>query len=696
MNRIKKSTPSVFLSPRNWRTTWSDSPDILRRLVLLLTLMITFWAAYKVARTFLLVQSVISDARELSALAENGSLTLLQSSPTTLTTRLRSLSSDLRDLRTEAGPFSYGGVLFWWLPRYGGEATQASTLLEYADATADGAYTSLVLFERVSADIDAGRAQGKSVGVAALGALQRHSYEVQKAQDDMTRARAARNALDLPRLGESTRSLVERLDRLFPLWSTAVSGFALAPTLLGADRPQDFLLVIQNSDELRATGGFISSVIKVRMNKGDISSLEYHDSYDMDNINAPHPAAPAPLRQYMDANYWVFRDGNWSPDFPTTAKQLLNFYETNQSGTAAGVIATNLNMLAGILQTLGPIDVPGTGTQVTASNALSIIQANYDSPQGQGHTADWWAHRKDFAGKLMVSALEKIRNGQFDKTQFVHLLSDAIASKELLVYLTDPRGEGLVTLSGWDGSLSALSGDSLMIVDSNVGFNKVDPNIHRTADYKVNLDSSGNATSQLALTYTNANPKNASPCIHKPYYPPTYAELQQGCYWDYVRIVGAANARLTGSTSDIQAGTDDPINGRSVFSGYFVLPRGENREIRYDMELPRVVADGHIYRLHIERQPGAPVWSVHVSVTLPSVEGVESTPPPSRQNGNVLEYNLTLDQDLDIVIARPAPLFSNFNISVASAVLSITLVGLWLARRKNVIRAPGARPLKSI
>lgn len=695
MNRVKRSTPSIVFSPRNLRTAWSESPDLLRRLTLLLVIMITLWAAYKVVRTFLLVQNVIADARELSTLAENGSLTLLQSSPTNLTTRLRALSSDLRDLHAEAGPFSYAGVLFGWLPRYGAEATQAPTLLEYADTTAHGAYTSLVLFERVSADIDAGRAQGKSVGVAALGALQKHSFEVQWAQDDMARARTARNALDLPRLGESTRSMVERLDRLFPLWSTAVSGFALAPTLLGADKPQDFLLVIQNSDELRATGGFISSVIKVRMSKGDIASLEYHDSYDMDNINAAHPAAPAPLRQYMNANYWVFRDGNWSPDFPTTAKQLLNFYETNQNGTAAGVIATNLNMLAGILQTLGPIDVPGTGTQINSSNALSIIQANYDSPQGQGHTADWWAHRKDFAGKLMVSALEKIRNGRFDKTQFVHLLSDAIASKELLVYLTDPRGEAEVTSAGWDGSLSAPSGDSLMIVDSNVGFNKVDPNIHRTADYKVNLDSAGNGTAQLTLTYANANLKSASPCIHEPYYPPTYAELQQGCYWDYVRIVGTANARLSGSTPDIQAGTDDPINGRSVFSGYFVLPRGENRQIRYDMELPRVVADGHTYRLHIERQPGAPIWSVRVSVTLPSPEGVESSPPPSRQNGNVLEYDLTLDQDLDIVIARPAPLLSNFNISAASAVLSITLVALWLVRRRNVIRAFGARPLKS-
>jgi hypothetical protein len=680
-----ETTHPVKKLPVNWKL----SNHMRQALFLILILAVGSWGIYKIGRVFLLVENISADARDLSTVTENGSFAEWQSAPDVLTARLHSLKANLSDLHAEVGPFAYIGLLLGWVPRYGGEAAQAPALLEFADSAAEGAYTTLVLFESVSSEVDAGRLQGKSVGVSALSALQNHAAEIEGARQDLARARAARAALDVTRFGGSTRSLIDRLDRLFPLWSTAVNGFALAPNLLGANSPQEFLLIIQNSDELRATGGLISSVVDIRMDHGDIAQLDYRDSYALDNPNVSLPTAPGPLQKYMDAKHLVFRDTNWSPDFPTTARNILTSYELSQGSTPVGVIATNLNMLAGLLQTLGPINVEGTSEQVSGSNAMSIIQSYYDSPEGQGHSADWWYHRKDFAGKLLVSALENLRNGQFDKTQFVHLLAQAFESKELLLFLNDPGAQEAVYSAGWSGGLRTGSGDMLMIVDSNLGFNKVDPNIHRNANYAVELDSAGNGTARLTLNYTNTNRDDNAGCIHAPYYPPSYAEQQQGCYWDYLRILSAPGAQLLNAPPDADAGTDDPLLGRSSFHGYFVLPRGATKQLQYYFQIPRVLADGRTYQLHIQKQPGAPPWAIHVQVTLPVTGGVESIPSPQLVNGRTLEYDLTLDHDLDIVIVQPAPLLSNLSLSLGSAVLSIAVVGFWWFRRRS--SSPGTR-----
>lgn len=651
-------------------------------LLIVLVLACLAWGSLKVARVIILAGNISADAKELSSLTESGSFSAFQSSPGPLTSRLFSLKNDLHDIHTEIGPLAYIGVILGWVPHYGGDIAQAPWLLDYADNTADGAYTTLVLFEGVSADVDAGRLEGKSVGVSALAALEKHSAEINKARQELEGSRAARKALDVDRLGASTRGFVDRLDRLLPLWSTAVNAFALAPDLLGANGPKDLLLIIQNSDELRATGGFVSSVVNIRMDHGDIAELEYRDSYALDNPSVTHLAAPAPLQKYMGAEFWAFRDANWSPDFPTAARSLLDSYVLDQGGSPAGIVATNLNMLADLLQTLGPINVEGSKEKVSSSNALTIIQSYYDSPEGQGHTADWWSHRKDFAGKLLVSALENIRNGQFDKTQFIHLLSQSIESKELLFYLSDPRSQEIVDSAGWSGRISADGGDSLMIVDSNLGFNKVDPHIQRRANYSVYIDEAGSATAQLTLQYANSNRPNNAGCVHAPYYPPTYAEMQQGCYWDYVRILGAPEARLISSSPNIEAGAEDPIAGRSVFQGYFVLPRGATQQLQYHYQIPNAVLDGRTYHLRIQKQPGAPAWAVNVKVAWASAGNLESDPTPARVTGQVLEYDLVLDKDLDILIVRPASPLPSLVLSIGSAALSLTLVGAWWIRRR--------------
>jgi hypothetical protein len=100
---------------------------------------------------------------------------------------------------------------------------------------------------------------------------------------------------------------------------------------------------------------------------------------------------------------------------------------------------------------------------------------------------------------------------------------------------------------------------------------------------------------------------------------------------------------------------DIPEQGRTVFAGYFVLPRGKSQAIRFEYRLPPTVVDESRYTLHLEKQPGVPPIPAWVRVAAP--EGWTITyayPNPTRLVGNRAEFAMTLDRDRAIELGFEA------------------------------------------
>ncbi len=78
-----------------------------------------------------------------------------------------------------------------------------------------------------------------------------------------------------------------------------------APQLLGVDQAQSYLVLAQNRDELRATGGFISGIGLLTIKDGKILQFDLGDSHKIDDFSKPYPKPPEPLKRFMLADYWV-------------------------------------------------------------------------------------------------------------------------------------------------------------------------------------------------------------------------------------------------------------------------------------------------------------------------------------------------------------------------------------------------------
>ena len=96
---------------------------------------------------------------------------------------------------------------------------------------------------------------------------------------------------------------------------------------------------MQNEDELRATGGFLTEVGTVVVKDGEIVSYTFENSYDLDDLSKPYPPAPWQLERYMDAQMLLLRDSNWSPDFPSSAATAEYLYAYKSFHTSDGIIA---------------------------------------------------------------------------------------------------------------------------------------------------------------------------------------------------------------------------------------------------------------------------------------------------------------------------------------------------------------------
>lgn len=325
---------------------------------------------------------------------------------------------------------------------------------------------------------------------------------------------------------------------------------------------------------------------------------------------------------------------------------------------------------------LGPLDVPDLPEPVTAANFGSIIQETWNPPPGMDSSTvkAWLSSRKQSLGLILKTAMEKLLSGNANWTQLGRGLMDALDQRQLLVY-TIPEANELKQLH-WDGSLLSSQGDYLMVVDANLGYNKVNPLINEEVNYKATLLPDGTGHAVLELNYIHQGKKKDIVCRQPSFLSAvTYEFLVNTCYYDYLRLILPSGSRLlqatahpvpgdyflSGKAADGQAemSRDDLLN-RAVLDQFFVVEYGKQLRTHFEYDLPTVVRDvggEKQYTLVVQKQPGTDAIPVKVVVTLPpGARLISSNPVPTASSGAGLEYDLRLDVDRQIdVVYTLAP-----------------------------------------
>jgi hypothetical protein len=174
-----------------------------------------------------------------------------------------------------------------------------------------------------------------------------------------------------------------------------------APDLLGMDEPQHILVLIQNADELRPTGGFITSSAYVVIDHGKIADLTILNSMspEIDREDVIYQASPDPMQPYMEVYRWLFRDANWSPDFPTTAAKASELYALGRNVPIDTVVAINQYTIQDLMTVTGPLTL-ADGRVVDADTVIPFFQESWIEYQQEEAATEIEDYRKAFIGEL--------------------------------------------------------------------------------------------------------------------------------------------------------------------------------------------------------------------------------------------------------------------------------------------------------
>ena len=647
------------IKPQHKKRPW------LKRVLLGLLIVIVLWIALVVRDALVLRAEVLTLQDYVQSLPSP--LRPAQIDMKFLEQHVSSLHDNLAALRIHAAPLLALAPALGWVPQIGGDLQAAPALLDLTLQFTDMGQRAARMLAPVWPLPDGDKFS--LMIVARVTQLLQPAAKSFRANFDQ--AAAIRLGIDAHRLSSRLQSLLKRFDDSYPALDSGLTLLDIAPPLLGADQPRTYLILLQNEDELRPTGGFISAVGRVTLDMGRIITLTVEDSYQLDDFTTPYPEPPAPLRDVMGLGLWVFRDSNWSPDFPTAARQAIQLYTQTRGGSIDGVIALNQRAVEALVSGLGPLPIDPQQPPVSAQDIRTYMRTAWATPAEGAAAASWYAKRKAFIGQLLQVILDRITNGgaQVQWIEAGRQLDQVLHSRDLLMTFTDPKLNQAPHEARIDGALRGTTSDYVLVVDSNMGYNKANAVIQESLAYTLTLEQTPQV--DLTIVYTHTG-QPAADCPHQvPNYsgPVTYETLVQRCYWNYRRIYVPAGAQLiaatrhptqpgeliTGATSDGATHTDGE-NGKTVFSTLLIVPRGQRVESHVQYTLPPTVltVNGNQlnYELTWQKQSGAGAWLVRITITWPDgYRLLGAQPQPIELADHTAVFQFTLDTDRGVSIA---------------------------------------------
>ena len=497
---------------------------------------------------------------------------------------------------------------------------------------------------------------GSSVNVAQGVSLQKLSAQEKRAllaslYDSLPDIRLARDKIDIAlamwdglsqdQLAEPIRDALEPMAELLPILQQSLEqGVPLIEVfvpLLGYPKPQSYVIATQNADEIRPAGGFIGSALTVKIDAGHFNDYQFYDIYSIDNpvSGVWQETPPAPLEEHLGVTRWFMRDANWSPDFPTSAERVLDFYERErelvlpQQPQVTGFIALEPGFFESLLTFTGPIVVDGK--TFNEANFMDVLQ--YEVEMAPGITVE---NRKELMGKVADAIVVKIQNlPRSEWPKLLNIITTALNQKQILIYNRDSELQALVDARDWSGRAKPVIGDFLWIVDANLAALKTDGVMNKSIQYTLDARDIVNPRANVTLKYQNTN--NTITWRYTRYRSYTRVYVPEGS--QLISSTGAMAGDLTQTGGRFVAGRVDVMKelGKTVFGAFWAIEPGRTGELSFTYELPRSsvesILDGS-YRLDWPKQPGVDNAEFNVRILFPQSVANASPPEPEEKWGD--------------------------------------------------------------
>lgn len=485
------------------------------------------------------------------------------------------------------------------------------------------------------------------------------------AQKNLASAKAELNSINTKSLRSDLKEQLQKFEQALDQIQTKLNKsdqyFDALLKILGNDHPKLYLFIFQNNQELRATGGFIGTYGLFKIDNGHIEKMMVDGIYNPDGQLKEKIVPPFPL--WKISPNWGLRDANWFPDFPTSAKKIVWFYEKTGGPTVDGVVSFTPTVMERLLRIIGPIEMPEYGVTVTAENFVEVtqreVELDYDKELNQP---------KQFLTDLTPIVLEKIFNAPKEKIpEIFKVFSQNIKERHIMFYFLNEELERLILEEDLGGALKDAPQDYLSVVNSNIDGRKTDGIIDSEVYHHAKIQADGSIIDTVTLKRTHKGgkeeydwwnaknksfvrvyvPKGSEFIEAKGFSKEVSAPLLEIDYSDYKKDE-LVNSIEQNQTQDEKSGAwIFEENNKTVFANWVYTGPEEISEVSFTYKLPFKARSVNInsYSLLIQKQAGTISDKLFTSLELRDNEIVEWQYPDLRVEGNILKKEFTLDVD---------------------------------------------------
>lgn len=372
------------------------------------------------------------------------------------------------------------------------------------------------------------------------------------------------------------------------------------------------LLLSENNNEQRATGGFIGTYGDIRLRSGTIGAMNIASIYALDGQLKSAITPPRPL--WVVNSRWYMRDSNWFFDYPASVKKITSFYEKEGGETPDLVIAVTPTAIADLLKITGPIALPKYNVTLDSNNFVEVTQLEtsvlYDKNANRPKQM-----LADFA-PLLLEHLGRLASDQW-LVVFETLQRD-LAAKQILFYSRDPAVQAHFSSFNWSGEVRDSDRDYLAVVNTNLGGTKTDLSMEQKISLQSVINGDDSITNTLNITRTNPLPakKDLENLDFLRVYVPVGATLISTQGFSSVPVPDHLGLGQE-TDSDILAWENATVKhvlsdtfisqeaGKTVFGNWLKVAGQDSKTVTVVYKLPFRLADLDHYSLLLQKQAGA-------------------------------------------------------------------------------------------
>lgn len=446
------------------------------------------------------VKSVKSEVNTITANVKTASSSLKSGEYEKCATAMRSTSSSIETIQESLN--SPAITFFSFFPVVGHDINNAKIVLENADVI----LTKCVVpaCEGLSTGASGGFiTSDKTINYSAINAvidpIKNNSTEVSGA------VATIRKACDfkLPQIAEKIDPVKDKLDDVQNVIDVVGKYAPQVQSVLGANGDRKYLLVAQNTAEMRSTGGFPGSAGTIGFEGGKIKLGDFASGKEL--LEGDRPSS-CPLTDLDRAIYPLgckyTMDTGYDAHFPNSAKVWAGVYANKKNETVNGVISVSPAMVQSVLKIVGEIKLED-GTTLNGDNATKVLQHDiyWKYLSGNATSAD-----NDVADALFSSAAKKSFDKLFSNLntstliKLIKILPDAIDNREFMLYMLDENEQKVVDELDCSGSLSSESSSQKLGIFCGV---RSSCKLGWWLDKTFDLQKTGDTTYHVTATFGN-------------------------------------------------------------------------------------------------------------------------------------------------------------------------------------------------